>query len=88
MCHVQELLISPKRLHDADIPFVKVVQYPGEMIINCPGAYHAGFNSGKPTSLSHCVSQAGVDPCFVDKSILGLYFIEIYSCGACFSGKP
>ena len=43
---MQELLLSPKRLHDASIPFVKVLQHPGEMIVNSPGAYHAGFNSG------------------------------------------
>ena len=43
----QELLISPSRLRDASIPFVRMVQYPGEMVINFPGAYHSGFNSGK-----------------------------------------
>lgn len=44
---MQELLISPKRLKDANIPVTKMVQYPGEMVINYPGAYHSGFNAGQ-----------------------------------------
>jgi len=43
---MQELLISPSRLRDANIPFTKMVQHAGEMVINYPGAYHSGFNSG------------------------------------------
>lgn len=42
----KELLISPTRLRNANIPFTMMVQYAGEMVINYPGAYHSGFNSG------------------------------------------
>ncbi|KAK9828707.1 hypothetical protein WJX72_001637 [[Myrmecia] bisecta] len=42
----KELLISPQMLQAHNIPVVKVTQYPGEFIINYPGAYHAGFNHG------------------------------------------
>lgn len=44
---VQELLISPNKLRGANIPFTRMVQHAGEMVINFPGAYHSGFNSGK-----------------------------------------
>ncbi len=39
-------MISPHFLQSHNIPVVKVTQYPGEFIINYPGAYHAGFNHG------------------------------------------
>ena len=34
----QELLVSPHLLVQHSIPVVRVVQYPGEFIINYPGA--------------------------------------------------
>jgi len=42
----KELLISPNKLRGANIPFTRMVQHAGEMVINFPGAYHSGFNSG------------------------------------------
>ena len=35
---LQELLVSPHLLVQHSIPVVRVVQYPGEFIINYPGA--------------------------------------------------
>jgi hypothetical protein len=35
---VQELLVSPYLLLQNNIPVVRCVQYPGEFIINYPGA--------------------------------------------------
>ena len=43
---MQEILISPELLRLHNIPVVKLVQYPGEFVINYPGAYHSGFNHG------------------------------------------
>ncbi|KAK9810617.1 hypothetical protein WJX73_004683 [Symbiochloris irregularis] len=42
----KELMVSPEFLRLHSIPVVKVMQYPGEFILNAPGAYHAGFNCG------------------------------------------
>lgn len=42
----KELLFSPQFLRQHSIPFVKVVQRPGDFILTFPGAYHAGFNHG------------------------------------------
>eukprot|EP00192_Tetraselmis_astigmatica_P003013 CAMPEP_0117659286 /NCGR_PEP_ID=MMETSP0804-20121206/6342_1 /TAXON_ID=1074897 /ORGANISM="Tetraselmis astigmatica, Strain CCMP880" /LENGTH=586 /DNA_ID=CAMNT_0005465915 /DNA_START=150 /DNA_END=1910 /DNA_ORIENTATION=- len=42
----KELVISPEVLKQHGIPYVRVVQNPGEFIINYPGAYHSGFNHG------------------------------------------
>ena len=40
----QELLVSPHLLVQHSIPVVRVVQYPGEFIINYPGAHLLGFS--------------------------------------------
>ncbi|KAL3150355.1 hypothetical protein ABBQ32_000197 [Trebouxia sp. C0010 RCD-2024] len=40
------IMIKPEVLVENHIPVQKVVQYPGDFIINFPGAYHAGFNTG------------------------------------------
>eukprot|EP00898_Chlorokybus_atmophyticus_P004585 jgi/Chlat1/5127/Chrsp33S05029 len=42
----KEIIVSPTLLHQNNIPFIKLVQEPGQFIINFPGAYHAGFNHG------------------------------------------
>mmetsp|Transcript_13175 Transcript_13175/g.33104 ORF Transcript_13175/g.33104 Transcript_13175/m.33104 type:complete len:408 (-) Transcript_13175:72-1295(-) len=42
----KDLMISPKTLRRHNIPYVKVVQKEREAVINYPGAYHSGFNSG------------------------------------------
>jgi len=42
----KELLVSPALLLQHSIPVVRVVQRPGEFVINYPGAYHSGFNHG------------------------------------------
>lgn len=34
---VQELMVSPELLRLHSIPVVKVIQYPGEFILNSPG---------------------------------------------------
>lgn len=40
------VLIKPDTLEAAGIAVQKVVQHPGDFIINFPGAYHSGFNVG------------------------------------------
>ncbi|DBA78911.1 TPA: hypothetical protein ACH3X1_008792 [Trebouxia sp. C0004] len=40
------VLIKPDTLEAAGITVQKVVQHPGDFIINFPGAYHSGFNVG------------------------------------------
>jgi len=40
------IMISPQLLTQCEIPYKKVVQHAGEMIITFPYAYHAGFNHG------------------------------------------
>ena len=42
----KEILCSPSWLQQHDIPFVTCSQGEGEIIINMPGALHAGFNHG------------------------------------------
>lgn len=39
-------LISPYRLKQHNIPFNKITQEPGEIMITFPFGYHAGFNHG------------------------------------------
>lgn len=39
-------MISPTILLREGIPIIRAVQYPGEMIVNMPCAYHSGFNTG------------------------------------------
>lgn len=39
-------LISPCRLRQHNIPFNKITQEPGEIMITFPFGYHAGFNHG------------------------------------------
>ncbi len=39
---LQELLVSPHLLVQHSIPVVRVVQYPGEFIINYPGGCPCG----------------------------------------------
>lgn len=39
-------LISPYRLRQHNIPFNKITQEPGEIMITFPFGYHAGFNHG------------------------------------------
>eukprot|EP01138_Halocafeteria_seosinensis_P012203 gb/GECG01012471.1/.p1 GENE.gb/GECG01012471.1/~~gb/GECG01012471.1/.p1 ORF type:complete len:529 (+),score=71.58 gb/GECG01012471.1/:1-1587(+) len=39
-------LMSPKKLRDANISYVKLTQYPGEFVITYASAYHSGFNHG------------------------------------------
>ncbi|KDO30675.1 hypothetical protein SPRG_04576 [Saprolegnia parasitica CBS 223.65] len=39
-------LIAPSKLREHSVPFVKVVQRPGEFVITFPGSYHQGFNMG------------------------------------------
>eukprot|EP00891_Asterochloris_glomerata_P004705 jgi/Astpho2/4705/e_gw1.00067.210.1_t len=41
-----KLLISPTQLAALGVPVRRLVQYPGEFVINYPGAYHSGFNAG------------------------------------------
>ena len=42
----KELVVSPQVLQQHQIPVIKMTQYPGEFVINFPGAYHSGFNQG------------------------------------------
>ena len=39
-------LISPQVLRQHNIPFNKITQEPGEIMITFPFGYHAGFNHG------------------------------------------
>jgi hypothetical protein len=39
-------LINPSKLRQHGIRHSTVLQYPGEIVITFPGAYHAGFNHG------------------------------------------
>jgi jumonji domain-containing protein 2 len=39
-------LISPAILKKSGIPFTRMVQYPGDVMITFPGSYHFGFNTG------------------------------------------
>ena len=39
-------MVSPTRLAQAAIPFVRAVQRPGDIMITWPGSYHGGFNAG------------------------------------------
>ncbi|GFH19606.1 Jumonji domain-containing protein, partial [Haematococcus lacustris] len=42
----KDVMISPTQLDKYQIPYIKVVQRPGEFVVTFPGAYHAGFNYG------------------------------------------
>eukprot|EP00197_Chlamydomonas_leiostraca_P012290 CAMPEP_0202869650 /NCGR_PEP_ID=MMETSP1391-20130828/12572_1 /ASSEMBLY_ACC=CAM_ASM_000867 /TAXON_ID=1034604 /ORGANISM="Chlamydomonas leiostraca, Strain SAG 11-49" /LENGTH=376 /DNA_ID=CAMNT_0049549991 /DNA_START=57 /DNA_END=1184 /DNA_ORIENTATION=- len=42
----KELLISPQLLDLHQVPYIRLTQGPREFVINYPGAYHAGFNTG------------------------------------------
>eukprot|EP00850_Spirogloea_muscicola_P007538 SM000038S14351 [mRNA] locus=s38:407647:411817:+ [translate_table: standard] len=42
----KETLVTPQLLQQYNIPVIKVVQEPGQFVINLPGVYHAGFNHG------------------------------------------
>lgn len=42
----KETLVTPQLLQWNNIPVTRVIQGPGEFIINFPGVYHAGFNHG------------------------------------------
>jgi jumonji domain-containing protein 2 len=39
-------MISTMQMQSNNIPFIRLIQEEGEMIVNFPGAYHAGFNLG------------------------------------------
>ena len=42
----KEIIVSPQLLKNHNIPYVKVIQRPGDFIFTFPGAYHCGFNHG------------------------------------------
>mmetsp|Transcript_6165 Transcript_6165/g.7063 ORF Transcript_6165/g.7063 Transcript_6165/m.7063 type:complete len:572 (+) Transcript_6165:66-1781(+) len=42
----KNIMISPSNLKSAGIPFVKVMQKQGEVMVTFPRSYHAGFNVG------------------------------------------
>lgn len=39
-------MFSPSKLRENAIEYQTAIQFPGEIIISFPGAYHAGFNHG------------------------------------------
>lgn len=39
-------LTAPDDLKSHGVPVTKLYQQPGEFVITCPRAYHAGFNQG------------------------------------------
>lgn len=51
MLSVQTIMIKPEVLVENHIPVQKVVQYPGDFIINFPG---------KPLCLAHCLATYSV----------------------------
>jgi len=38
--------LSPQALKDAGVPLFTTIQEPGQFVVTCPRAYHAGFNTG------------------------------------------
>ena len=42
----KNILISPKQLTKAGIPYARAVQFPREFMITFPRSYHSGFNCG------------------------------------------
>ncbi|GFH13931.1 uncharacterized protein HaLaN_09898, partial [Haematococcus lacustris] len=42
----KDVVISPTLLDTHKLPYLKLVQHPGEFVVTFPGAYHAGFDYG------------------------------------------
>jgi histone demethylase JARID1 len=51
LLHQLITMLSPSVLIGSGVPVYHLVQYPGDMIITFPQAYHAGFNHGVHASL-------------------------------------
>jgi hypothetical protein len=42
----KRFLIDPRVFHRYGIPTCRIVQYPGDLVITAPGAFHFGYNAG------------------------------------------
>jgi jumonji domain-containing protein 2 len=67
-------MISPTRLAQGGIPFVRAIQRPGQIMVTWPGAYHGGFNSG--FNIAEAVN-------FVPSSLYSLFLDMARKAGVC-----